>query len=60
LRAAPKDPQTKGAPFQEPLFLGSSPNSGEGGLYFEEEVFVVEKTVGHSLYHLDLVVDTFE
>jgi hypothetical protein len=39
---------------------GSSPISGEGGPYLEEEVVVVSKAVGHPLDDLDLVVDAFQ
>ena len=42
------------------LFLGSSRDSGESGLYFHEEVFIVAVSVGHSLDDLDLVVEAFE
>ena len=41
-------------------FLGSSGNSGESGSDFEEEVFVVAESVGHSLDDFDLVVEAFE
>ena len=39
---------------------GSSGISGEGGPDLEEEVVVVAEPVGHSLDHLDLVVDAFD
>ena len=40
--------------------FGSSENSGESSPNFEEEVFVVAESIGHSLDDLDLVVDAFE
>jgi hypothetical protein len=46
--------------FVAPLIIGSSGNSGESCSDFEEEVFFVSETVGHSLDDLDLVVDAFE
>ena len=39
---------------------GSSPNSGERGADFEEEVLVFTEPVGHALDDLDLVVDALE
>ena len=49
-----------GALFRFIHCLGSSGNSGESGSDFEEEVFVVAESVGHSLDDFDLVVEAFE
>ena len=42
------------------LILGSSRFPGEGSLDFQEKVFRVPKTIGHTLDHLDAVVDALK
>ena len=39
---------------------GSSPNSGERGPDFEEELLVIPEAVSHPLDDFDLVVDALE
>lgn len=39
---------------------GSSPDSGEGGSDFKEEVVIIPEAVGSAFNHLDGVVDAFE
>jgi hypothetical protein len=39
---------------------GSSPDSGEGGPDFEEEVVIIPEAVGSAFDHLDRIIDPFK